>query len=538
MKRIFNNPVLSGFYPDPSICREGGNFYIVNSTFAYFPGLPVFHSKDLIHWKQIANAIDRPGQICYDGHGISRGLFAPTIRYNRGIFYIVCTLIDTGGNFIITAKDPAGPWSDPVWLKGADGIDPSIFFDNDTGKAWYTGTHPAPEGEAYPGNYEIYIHELDMDLLAAGKNPLTGKTASSAGIWRGALRDTVWPEGPHIYKINGYYYLLHAEGGTGIDHAICAARAKEITGPWEGKKSNPILTHRHLGKRARIINAGHADITDDLAGNWWMVLLASRPFDGVCPLGRETFMVPVIWENGWPCIATETGIVEKQITVDSGVFTAGQPTWDWLYESGCDHFNISKLPLHWLTLRHPANEKDAAFSLTERGDTLRLYAKAQTIRSKGHPAFAGRRLRHSNWTFTVSLEFSPKTAGETAGIVLLQNEDWHYRFEQCFSSSGNTSLRLIKAAGNEDEIIALSEFIAAGTKIVLAACCEEMKISFFYGNDQYSLTCFIDGIDARILSTEYAGGFVGSLAGVFAAGGGKDTDNYADIFWAEYRGLE
>ena len=178
MVKRFSNPILSGFYPDPSICRADKSFYLVTSTFAYFPGIPIFHSTDLLHWKQIGSAIDRPGQLCYDGLQISRGLFAPTIRFHDGIFYILCTLVGGSphnGNFIITAKDPAGAWSDPVWLEGADGIDPSIFFDDD-GKVWYCGTHPAPEGEAYPGNYEVYIHELDLSLLAENKNPLTGKS--------------------------------------------------------------------------------------------------------------------------------------------------------------------------------------------------------------------------------------------------------------------------------------------------------------------------------------------------------------------------
>jgi alpha-N-arabinofuranosidase len=180
MVDTYRNPILGGFYPDPSICRVGCDFFLVNSTFAYFPGIPIFHSRDLHHWKQIGNAIHRPAQLCFDGHGVSEGLFAPTIRHHQGIFYILCTLIRNGGNFIITALNPAGPWSDPIWLDGADGIDPSIFFDDD-GRVWYVGTHGAPEGEAYPGNCEIYIHAMDMSLLAAGKNPLSGE---SLGIWR------------------------------------------------------------------------------------------------------------------------------------------------------------------------------------------------------------------------------------------------------------------------------------------------------------------------------------------------------------------
>jgi alpha-N-arabinofuranosidase len=531
------NPVISGFYPDPSICRVDKDFYLVNSTFAYFPGIPVFHSKDLINWKQIGNAVDRPGQLCYDGHQISLGLFAPTIRYNKGTFYILCTLVSTDGNFIITAKDPAGPWSDPVWLKGADGIDPSIFFDNDTGKVWFTGTHSAPEGEAYPGNNEIYIQELNISKLESGENPLTG---GSMGIWREALHGAVWAEGPHIYKTGGFYYLLYAEGGTGLDHAVCAARAKDIRGPWEGKKSNPVLTHRHLGKKAEIINAGHADIIDDTDGNWWMVLLASRPFSGVCPLGRETFLVPVIWEDGWPFAASKSGLIEEQISVEGFKQFAGNS--EWLPESCCDHFN-GKLPFHWLTLRMPVNETDAAFSLTECSGALRLFTHAQTTRGRGHPAFAGRRLKDKNWAFSAAFEFSPKTGSDTAGIILLQSEDWQYRFEVCSSSSGGLMLRLVRAAGKEDEIITAGEIPAdtespaQGTHQVLAVRCEEMELSFFYGKDQYSLVKFTDHVDACILSTEYAGGFVGTLAGVFASGNGKNINNCADVFWAEYRGL-
>jgi len=530
MKQIIKNPILSGFYPDPSICRAGRDFYLVTSSFAYFPGIPVFHSNDLIRWKQIGNAIDRPGQLNFDGHQISQGLFAPTIRENNGTFYILCTLIMNGGNFIITAENPAGPWSDPIWIKECDGIDPSIFFD-DNGKIWFCGTHPAPEGEAYSGNYEIYIHEIDASLLSKGKNPLVG---DNIGIWRGALRDVIWPEGPHIYKINGTYYLLHAEGGTGIDHAVCIAKAKDIKGPWEGKKSNPILTHRHLGKNADIINVGHADLFDDADGNWRMVCLASRPIEGVCPLGRETFLVPLIWENGWPKVAAKSGMIEEQISFNIEQKTQSS---EWKVESCCDHF-CGKLPLHWLVLRMPENEKDAAFSLTERKDALRLYTRSSTLREKTHPAFAGRRIRHFNWAFSAMIDFYPKSTEETAGIVLLQSEDYQYRFEIFLKPDNFLSLRIILVCGDSEKIIpANDDFILDLNPLVLAATCDNMEIKFFYGKDQYSLKSFGNNYDARYLSTEYAGGFVGSLAGVFAAGNGKNI-NHADVLWAEYRGIE
>jgi alpha-N-arabinofuranosidase len=534
MTRTYRNPILGGFYPDPSICRVDSDFYLVNSTFAYFPGIPVFHSRDLLNWKQIGNAIDRPGQICFDGHHVSLGLFAPTIRHHQGIFYILCTLVSTGGNFIITAQDPAGPWSDPFWLSGAPGIDPSIMFDND-GRVWFTGTRGAPEGEAFPGDCEIYVQEMNLSLLADGKNPLIGE---QTGIWRGALHNSVWAEGPHIYKIRDWYYLLYAEGGTGRDHAVCVARAKKICGPWEGKKSNPLLTHRYLGKNAEIVNTGHADIVDDPEGNWWMVLLASRPFNKVCPLGRETFMVPISWEDGWPWIASKTGLIEWEYPLPR--FPNSSATIEWSPECACDQFD-TKLPLHWLMLRMPMQEKDIALSLTDRPGALRLFTRAATMRGKDHPAFAGRRLRHKNWAFSAAIQFTPKTAGEAAGIILFQNEDWQYRFEICLDNSGRPSLHFAQTTGGLEFVTVREcpeiDLKSPEAQVVLAARCDEMELTFFYGKEPHSLKHFTGEVDARPLSTEYAGGFVGTLAGVFASGNGKSTENYADVLWAEYKSL-
>jgi alpha-N-arabinofuranosidase len=579
MASVFRNPVLSGFYPDPSICRSGEDFYLVNSTFAYFPGIPVFHSRDLVSWEQIGNAIHRPGQINFDGDGISRGLFAPSIRHHNGIFYILCTTVDRGGNFIITARNPAGPWSDPVWLKTAPGIDPSIFFDDD-GKAWYTGTRPAPEGEAYPGNWEIWIQEIDLEIVnsSSGKNPLKGE---ARGIWRGALRDCIWPEGPHIYKKNSFYYLLHAEGGTGIDHAVCVARSKDLFGPWKGKAANPILTHRHLGRKAAIINVGHADLFDDTLGNWWMVLLASRQFygkdsndRGVCPLGRETFMVPVRWHEDWPYIASESGMVEWEFPVPDYPEKT-ETVFPVLPESTCDHFyyddscgnsavnNGWKLPPAWLVLRMPQRGEDAAYSTAERPGYLRLFARAADMRGKDHPGFAGRRIQHRNWFFSASLEFLPEQDNECAGLVLIQSEDYQYRFEICRNAdggvingadssadSGGISLRIIRAAGKADETVAVlpcpglvdaAKNSVSGKHtqkpLVLAVCSRDLVLTFYYGENQYTLKKIPVTADAGILSTECSGGFVGVLVGAFATGNGKDSLNYADLAWAEYSAL-
>jgi alpha-N-arabinofuranosidase len=288
---VFGNPVLPGCHPDPSICRAGDDFYLVTSTFEWFPGLPVFHSRDLVHWRRIGHALDRPEQLPLDGVPASGGLYAPTLRHHDGTFYLVCTLVDGpewSGHFVMTASDPAGPWSDAHRLDG-EGIDPSLFFDDD-GRAWCTGTRPTGR---YEGHTEIWLREFDPAALA-----LTGEEHV---IWDGALKGAIWSEGSHLYKAGGRYYLLTAEGGTALDHAVMVARADAVTGPYEGNPRNPILTNRNLGAGHPIVGAGHADLVETPGGEWWMVLLAMRPHHGDrCALGRETFLAPVVWEDGWP----------------------------------------------------------------------------------------------------------------------------------------------------------------------------------------------------------------------------------------------
>ena len=291
---IAKNPVLSGFYPDPSICRVGEDYYMVNSSFAYFPGIPVFHSRDLAHWEQIGNALDREEQLPLSGSEISRGIFAPPNRYHEGTYYIITTNVDHGGNFVITAQDPKGPWSVPHYLgDAAEGIDPSLFFDED-GKCYYVGTRPNPSGVRHNGDWEIWIEELDLHAMCL-------KGAGTA-VWKGALKDCIWPEGPHLYKKDGWYYLMIAEGGTGPEHSISIARSRSLREWFCGCKRNPIFTHRNLGRDYPVIYAGHGDLVDDADGNWYVVMLASRPCEGHCSIGRETFLAKVEWEDGWPVI--------------------------------------------------------------------------------------------------------------------------------------------------------------------------------------------------------------------------------------------
>ena len=258
----FLNPILPGFYPDPSIVRGADAYYLVNSSFAYFPGVPIFRSTDLVHWTQIGHVLDRPSQLNLDGAGISRGIFAPTIRYHAGTYYMITTLIDRGGNFIVTAKNPAGPWSDPIWLRDFDGIDPSLFFDDD-GKAYIVNNGP-PEGEPlYEGHRAIWIQEYDV---ASKKLVGPRKVIVNGGV--DLSKKPIWIEAPHILKVKGAYYLICAEGGTADQHSEVVFKATNAFGPYAPGPANPILTQRHLGEgyQFAVTSTGHADFVQTPQG--------------------------------------------------------------------------------------------------------------------------------------------------------------------------------------------------------------------------------------------------------------------------------
>ena len=297
LQNTYHNPLLPGFYPDPSICRVGDDYYMVTSSFVYYPGLPIFHSKDLVHWEQVGHGIHRPEQLDYKNCETSEGLWAPSIRYHNGTYYIINTFVSAGreadrDNYIITAKNPAGPWSNPIVVKGADGIDSSLFFDDD-GSLWYVGNYISPDC-LYEGHHGIYLNELDPETFQF-KGP-------RYIIWDGVKTRSKWIEAPHIYKKDGWYYLLVAEGGTFVNHSVQMARCRTIQGDYEICPRNPIVSHRHMPLLNPISVTGHADIVETQNGEWWMVLLAVRPYEGGhYNLGRETFMVPIIWaEDGWP----------------------------------------------------------------------------------------------------------------------------------------------------------------------------------------------------------------------------------------------
>ena len=284
----YRNPILPGFYPDPSLCRAGDDYYLVNSSFAYFPGVPLFHSRDLVHWTQVGHVLTRPSQLNLDGLQVSQGIFAPALRQHAGTFYVITTLVGAGGNFFVTAADPAGPWSDPVFLPEIDGIDPSFFFDDD-GHAYVVNNGPPTDGRGlYSGHRAIWIQEFDLK----GQR-LTGprKVLVDGGV--DLSKHPIWIEGPHVFRRNGWYYLIAAEGGTAEDHSEVVFRSRAARGPYVPWDKNPILTQRTLdpARPDPVTSTGHADFVETPDGAWWAVFLGCRPYEGgrLYNTGRETF---------------------------------------------------------------------------------------------------------------------------------------------------------------------------------------------------------------------------------------------------------
>lgn len=514
MTAHFTNPILPGFYPDPSTCRVDEDYYLVTSSFSYFPGVPIFHSKDLVNWRQIGHVLDRKSQLNLGAVGHSQGIFAPTLRYHKGIFYMITTNVGGGGNFIVTASDPAGDWSDPYWLADAPGIDPSLFFDDDD-KAYYVGTRGSSLGERYYGDNEIWLQEIDLERmqLIGEKTPL----------WQGALSNAVWSEGPHLYKKDGYYYLMIAEGGTGHYHSITIARSKSIDGPYEGYPGNPILTHRHLGKNYPIVNVGHGDLVQTQNDEWWLVTLASRPYGGYYRnLGRETFLVPVQWEDGWPVMSPGTGKVE---------FTYQKPNLAehyWPSNSACDHFTGDRLGDQWNFLRTKLED----YSLTARPGFLRLYLKLEQLTELANPAFVGRRQQHMAFSATTVMEFTPESEQECAGLVLVQSNEYHYRFVRTMIGNYH-HLLLVRCVAGKDEVIVAKA--CHSKKLYLKAEARGQDYSFYYGSDLAHMEIVAKDVDGRILSTDRAGGFVGTYIGLYASSNGIKSKNYADFDWFEYQ---
>lgn len=500
-ERTFHNPIISGFHPDPSICRVGDDYYMVSSSFEYFPGVPIFHSKDLIHWRQIGHVLTRKSQLNLDHMRASGGIYAPTLRYHDGTFYMVTTLVDGGGNFYVTAKNPAGPWSDPVWLDKA-GIDPSLLFDDD-GTVYYTRHEGAGDG---------YIAQGKLDL----KSGLQGELKN---VWRGT--GGVWPEGPHLYKINGKYYLMIAEGGTSYEHMVTIARSDSPWGPFTPNPNNPILTHRNHPE-SPYQALGHADLVETPTG-WWIVFLGIRPQGGKFHhLGRETFLAPVAWTaDGWP-------VVNGKGSIDATMPAPNLPERVWGAEPSRNEFRESTLGFEWNYVRNPY-EKD--YSLTEHQGYLRLKGSAVTLSEKDSPTFVGRRQSDLSCRISTKLSFAPKQDNEEAGLALRGNDANHFEIGLT-TRNGKRQVFLKKVlAGKVVEPVKYEE-VGSGD-VVLTVKASPTTYEFFYrleGGAEKSLGT----AETKELSSEVIGGFTGVYAGPYATGNGKANMASADFDWFEY----
>ncbi len=521
----YRNPVLAGFFPDPSAIRVGDDFYLVASSFGYYPGLPLFHSTDLVSWRQIGNAIDRPQQMPYgDGEELTRGLFAATLAHDGRRFYIANTCFYCPGrgmgNFVITAEDPAGAWSDPAWLE-IDGIDPSLFFDRD-GRAWLVN-NGVPEGPMrYDGHRAIWIQAFDAETLS-----LTGPRIQlvDAGVDPASNPEHV--EGPHLFRRGDRYYLTAAEGGTGEQHAQMIWRSRSVTGPYEPWPGNPTLTQRDLdpAREAPVTSAGHAQFVELADGSWWAVFLATRPYRGnQYNLGRETFLLPVQWRDDWPVILPRGErvplVAERPALPRSAqpLPTTGPMAWT-------ETFAGSALPPQWLMLDPPQSDWFAtgAGGLRLRPSATPLGGHAGGV---GQPAYLGHRLQHHRATIETTLDVAALDAGELAGLALFQNEAYHYVAALERAADG-AALVLLRRAGSDEptagrELARIALERAPQGLVSLRLRLDAPQLDVDYALAPGDWRPLASDLDASLLSVDTAGGFIGSTFGPYAVRGGSE----------------
>jgi alpha-N-arabinofuranosidase len=497
------NPILSGYYPDPSVTRVGEDYYLVLSSFAHFPGLPIFRSKDLVNWTQIGNAIDRPEQLDFTGKRTSQAVFAPDISYHNGTFYIVNTCVECRGNFVITAKDPAGPWSNPTWLP-FEGIDPSIYWEGD--RAYIVNNRAPAEPPRYDGHRAIWIQEFDW---RTGK--MVGESTQLVNGGVDISKKPVWIEGPHIFMKDGWYYLTAAEGGTSVNHSQVVLRSKNLRGPFVPFAGNPILTQRDLdpARPNPITSAGHAKLVQTPAGEWFATFLAVRPYEGdYYNIGRETFLLPVTWKNGWPIILPKGQAIPFASTKPKLPPQAPGPvptTGDFSY---VDEFNGNKLAMQWVGVRTPKRP----FYHLEGGDLV-LDRGTPIGDLSGVPAFVGRRQQHHVATASTTVRFIPGADGERAGLAAMQS-DQNYLFFGLTQLHRKQVLALYTADKGQERLVA-SAPIAAKDDVTLTIRADGGKMAFDYEAAGGKKTLVAD-VDVRFLSTKVATGFVGTLIGPYA----------------------
>ncbi|NDP21546.1 MAG: glycoside hydrolase family 43 protein [Paludibacter sp.] len=537
-KLQYSNPIIPGFNPDPSICRAGNDFYLVTSTFEYFPGVPVYHSKDLVNWEMIGHVLSRPSQLNLDSMDCSGGIYAPTIRYNKGIFYMITTLANVKikgvprGNFICTATNPAGPWSEPHWIANASGIDPDLFFD-DNGKVYYTG-NTKPKTQVYPAHRNIWIQELDIQnwkLIGERAEVLDGSEYYKKGTLDGGIESGLNNyESPHLYKKDGKYYVMIAHGGTGQNHAVSIWKSDKVFGPYELNPANPILTHRDLPRENAITTTGHADLVETQNGEWWMVFLGKRPYGGVNHiLGRETFMAPVDWSGTWPVVNPKGKIGRTELTHTRPNLKEFVP----VQLPAKDEFEGKELRKEWTFIRTPRTEW---WSLSQKKGFLSIQLRPETINEALNPSFIGKRQEHKNFSATASMQFTPQKEGEEAGLVVERDKDYYFKFTLA-TKNNKTGILLIKNAMLDNKELSFKEIVPIHNKSVfLKINAEGVFYTFKYSVDGKNWSSVSENVDGRFLGIDAAGRFTGTMLGMYTSSNGVVSKNYANFDWFEYFG--
>lgn len=480
----YTNPVISGFYPDPSVCMAKDSFYLVCSSFQYFPGIPIFQSEDMVNWKQIGHCLTRKSQLDLTKSKASCGLFAPTIRYNNGRFYVVVTNVNNNENFYVYTDDIYGEWSEPIKVNRG-GIDPSLLFCED--KAYFISN-----GEDDYGENGVSLCEINIE-----SGEIIGKAKC---ICKGSGGRFI--EAPHLYRIGEYYYLLVAEGGTEYGHMECLFRSRDPFGQYESCPSNPVLTNRNLGGYT-IQGAGHADIVEDKNGQWWMVNLAFRQINDwrqYHTLGREVYLEPIYWnEKGWFTVGTD-GTCRKGYIVENGkcfaledvnYFYAEEYKWKLIKEQAC-------------FIRSP-NYENYVF----KENSIMLKGTQNKLSSMENVTFAGMRQKEFNFSAEIEINTSELPEGRKCGLTAYMDENNHF---DAF-------------AENDGGLIIISgELTIGGIKTICDRFkTKEKKIDLKIIGKSQSYTAYSEigqshmlfHAQSKYLSTEVCEGFTGVIIGVF-----------------------
>lgn len=503
----FTNPILPGFYPDPSITKKGDDYYLVTSSFEFFPGVPIFHSKDLVNWKQIGHCLTRKSQLDLEGIRYSRGIYAPTIRYNPqdDLFYMTTTNVSKIGNFYVTATDPAGEWSDPIAVE-LGGIDPSFYFEDD-GTAHYMSNDR--DRDVHRAGFLMAPIDLKTGKFLEEPKPVWGGTGGNA------------PEAPHIYKTRGYYYQVIAEGGTELGHMVTVARSKNLYGPYESCPYNPILTHRD--QKGKLIQAtGHADFIEDENGDWWAFFLGYRQTHQYFHhLGRETFLAPIQWKDDWPIINGGKPITTIMETEQGTAVQKREKTYQTNFRDGISY--------EWVYLRNPMEE---CYQTGKSG--LALTGNQHTLSHVANPAFLGFRQQDLTAHFEADLTFSPSRDHEEAGLSVFYKYDAHldvYLTKEGF----NNYLCFRKVVGDiiheETKLPILEESIT----IIVEA--DPLEYHFYAKVGDAKL--YLGKGLSRYVSTEaHELGFTGTFIALYATGNGSKADSTAYFTEFRYQGKD